>query len=329
MDQLLLKYLRGELTLEERHQLNKWLEDDLAREEMLKAFEMYWQNSQHDFSKDRIEVLDEIKSRIKARDSKAITKQSLFIRYLKYAAVLLLISSLSILGYSLLDNQQDQEEATIRQVEKTSLAGQNIDLTLPDGSSVKLNAESKLIVPEVFRGETREVELIGEAFFDIEPDPQHPFIIHMKGMSVKVIGTSFNVKAYEDEASQVVAVKSGEVKVTSIITGAEVQLVSHELSILSVTDGNLVKREIEDEDLLFGWVDKKIIFKDQDVLKVFDQLERWYGVQFKIKKSVSQKKLYTAYHDNPTLEEVLRSLSFVYEFEFEFEKDDKRVIVIK
>ncbi len=326
MDQFILKYLRGELSLEERHQLNKWLEEDPKRGEMLKAFEMYWQHSRHDFSNDRSEVMRMIRTRTRKNGYEKKEVKSGFIRYLRYAAIFILISGLSILSYSTLHKSAPVEPVAIRHIEKTSLAGQNISLKLPDGSNVKLNAESKLIVPEVFTGDNREVELTGEAFFEIEPDPQHPFIIHMKGMSVEVLGTSFNVRAYEDEPNQVVAVKTGKVKVRSTQTGNEVQLTPHEQSILSLKDGDIVKRELEDEDLAFGWTEKKVIFKDQDVFEVFDQIERWFGVEIKIERSLSGKKLYTARHDNPTLEEVLRSLSFVYEFEFR--KENEHMIVI-
>ena len=256
MDHLILKNLRGELTLEERHQLNKWLDEDSARRDMLNAFEIYWQNSQHDFSKERVDVLDEIRTRISAKAQIAKPKQSPFLRYLRYAAAFLLISSLSIFIYSSFESTpQDpiavpQDPIAVRHIEKTSLAGQNISIKLPDGSMVKLNAESKLIAPELFQGSAREVELEGEAFFDIVPDPKHPFIIKMNGMRVEVLGTSFDVKAYPDDGNQLVAVKTGKVRVKSVKTGQEVQLIPHEMSILNISNGDLVSRPIENEQLM-------------------------------------------------------------------------------
>lgn len=328
MDHLILKYLRKELSLEERHQLNKWLENDADRAEMLRAFEMYWQNSQYDFSTDKVEILDQIKNRIgnnPAQTSPAI--RSSFARLIKYAAIIILVSSLSIIGYTTFENEPVVETKTIRHIEKTSLPGQNITLRLPDGSSVKLNAGSKLIVPEVFEEGAREVELIGEAFFDVESDPSRPFLIKMQGMKVEVLGTSFNIRAYEGDSNHVVAVKTGKVKVQSLQTGNAIHLEPQELSVLSIGDGSIKKEDIKDEDLIFGWTDKIIAFKDRQVGEVISEIERWYGVEIKVEKTLSKHKLYTAHHDNPTIDEVLRSLSFVYEFEFV--KKEENVIVIR
>ncbi|MEQ8554366.1 MAG: FecR domain-containing protein [Cyclobacteriaceae bacterium] len=327
MDHLILKYLRKELSLEERHQLNKWLEEDADRADMLKAFEMYWQSSQYDFSSDKVEILDQIKSRIGQRkDQRTSTFNPSFIRYLKYAAIVILVSSISIISYSTFENQTQVETKTIRHIEKTSLPGQNISLKLPDGSSVKLNAGSKLIVPEIFEGGVREVELVGEAFFNVEPDPSRPFLINVQGMKVEVLGTSFNIKAYDGDTDHLVAVKTGKVKVQSKLTGVEVQLDPQELSILSIGSGAIKKRAFHNEDLIFGWTEKMIVFKDHQVDDVISEIERWFGVEIKLEKTLSKKKLYTARHDNPTIDEVLKSLSFVYEFDF-IKKDDNVIVI--
>ncbi len=80
-------------------------------------------------------------------------------------------------------------------IEKVSLPGQKITTILPDGTHVKLNADSKIIVPSRFSGDRREVTLIGEAFFDVARDESKPFLINTENMKVEVLGTSFNVSA--------------------------------------------------------------------------------------------------------------------------------------
>jgi transmembrane sensor len=87
-------------------------------------------------------------------------------------------------------------------------------MILADGSSVTLNADSRLKYPASFDGPTREVYLTGEAFFDIQKDPDHPFIIHTDKMIIRVLGTSFNVKSYPGDASMETTLLQGSVEVT-------------------------------------------------------------------------------------------------------------------
>jgi len=85
--------------------------------------------------------------------------------------------------------------------------------TLPDGSLVTINKHSGIIVPSVFKGKTREIKLTGEAFFNIAPDKNKPFIIHANGVTITVVGTSFNVRAVKGKAE--VIVETGVVKVSN------------------------------------------------------------------------------------------------------------------
>jgi hypothetical protein len=86
-----------------------------------------------------------------------------------------------------------------------------LNYTLPDGTKVSLNRGSKISYPSTFEGQTREITLQGEAFFDVAHDAQHPFIIHAQGADIKVLGTSFNVNAYSKQVK--VWVKTGKVQV--------------------------------------------------------------------------------------------------------------------
>ena len=324
IDKLILKSLTEKLSLEERHQLNKWLDEDRAHRDMMEAFELYWDGSQYGLEQEKSLIYENIKTQIQHKKEVGGKQAIPWLKFLRYAAIFILISGLSIFIYSTLDIKEKQ--VAIRHIEKTSLAGQNISFKLPDGSHVKLNAGSRLIVPEVFEGNKREVELTGEAFFEVSKDPSRPFIVKVQDLEVEVLGTSFIVKAYKDELNQLVAVKTGRVNVKSIDTGKEVDLVPNQMSVLNEYN-ELQKIPVEDYSLIFGWINKEVVFKDQTIDQVLQQIERWFGVKITVQKELTSKRLYTAHHYNPPIEEVLRSLSFVYEFEFE--KIDEDEIVIK
>jgi ferric-dicitrate binding protein FerR (iron transport regulator) len=96
-------------------------------------------------------------------------------------------------------------------VEKQNAKGVKSTITLPEGSKIWLNADSKLSYPVAFNDKTREVYLRGEAFFDIRKNPDKPFIIHLANGTIHVLGTSFNVRAYDDEDKIETSVSTGKV----------------------------------------------------------------------------------------------------------------------
>ena len=204
--------LSKEISLEERHQLSKWLEEDELNPKILEKYELYWTMSQHDFTSPKNEVLAKIESEIEQLEKKTsktgkISLDRPIISYLKYAAVLIIVFFLSFLTHRY--TTTESETPAISYVEKVSPPGKKITTLLPDGTTVKLNSGSKIIIPSHFSGKKREVVLFGEAFFDVKRDEEKPFVIKTADLEVEVLGTSFDVKAYSDGTTQQVAVRSG------------------------------------------------------------------------------------------------------------------------
>lgn len=324
MDHLIIKYLTNEISLEERHQLSKWLEEDEMHPEILEKFQLYWEMSQQDFGSERKEVLNHIESEIGLLEqqeppSANAHKPNRFFSFFKYAAVLALVFVTIYLVYEQNKSQEQPLPApTISYEEKISNPGQKITTTLPDGTTVKLNSGSKIIVPSHFVGEKREVVLFGEAFFDVTRDESKPFIIKTADMSIKVLGTSFGVKANADRSAQFVAVKSGKVKVINTSNSDSVELTQNLMAFLS-DEGKFSEIDEIDESVVFGWVDQKMVFKDNSLPEVFKSVEKWFGVKINNTTIIDSKKPYTATFDNPTLPEVMGSLAYIYQFKYEIE----------
>lgn len=319
MDHLIIKYLSNQISLQEQHQLSKWLEEDEKHAKTLEKFQLYWEMSRQDLSEKRREVLNRIESEIAleelADQSKVPTGfGNRYLTYLKYAAVLAVV----FLSALLVNNIEPPTEfvPSISYIEKVSAAGQKMTIRLPDGSSVKLNSESKLIFPSQFTGGKREVVLFGEAFFDVTRDESSPFLIKTADMSVQVLGTSFVVRAFSGGSNQFVAVKTGEVKVINSATSDSVQLTQNLIAHLSKRTGFSEVSSV-DEHLVFGWIDQKLVFKDHTITEVFDTIEKWYGVEVNNAESINSDKSFTALFENPTLKEVMGSLSHMYQFKYE------------
>lgn len=149
-------------------------------------------------------------------------------------------------------------------------------LQLSDGSRVWLNAASKLKFPVSFSGKKREVELIGEAYFEVQKDSLRPFVVRSGEVSLEVLGTSFSVASYHGEPFSAVLVE-GSICVTAsqkeciLKPGEKILFENGRLSVCSV-----------DVDLHIAWKDKCFGFENAVLEEVVQMLERWYGVDFLI-----------------------------------------------
>ena len=197
----------------------------------------------------------------------------------KVAAILLMLITSTLLIYQYQHPEWWKGE-NVAMLETVTPAGRKSTITLADGSKVKLNAESKLIYPKTFKGYRREIELEGEAFFEIARDEKRPFVVRSGDLVTTVLGTSFNIKAYpEDEIIQV-AVASGEVVVTKTDSA---QTEPYHLTANTVASynprNNQVKVESRNVRELLAWKDGVLLFNGEKMVDVAKTLEKWYGVK--------------------------------------------------
>jgi ferric-dicitrate binding protein FerR (iron transport regulator) len=156
----------------------------------------------------------------------------------------------------------------------TPRAGQ-FQVTLPDGTNVWLNNASSLRYPTVFAGKHREVELKGEAYFEVSNDPSKPFHVIANGLDVEVLGTTFNIMAYEDEPVRQVTLLTGAVKLTH--SNKSVRLKPGEQAqVDQVSTMNVIPDA--DVDGAIAWKNGYFHFNKADIQTVMRQLARWYDV---------------------------------------------------
>ncbi|MGK7393582.1 MAG: FecR family protein [Candidatus Cyclobacteriaceae bacterium M3_2C_046] len=243
----------------------------------------------------------------------------------KFAAVFIILA----MGFLIFINQneifvQPSEPneplaAIIKQTEK----GQKRRIELPDGSWVTLNSASSLEVsPDFKHGNSRTVLLKGEAYFEIQKMPAKPFIVKTEQLTTKVLGTSFNVEAYQ--ANQVkVAVSTGKVQVSS--DELSLDLVPNEMAVYKKQQG-ILKTKF-DAMLELGWKDGYLVFSQADFNNLVNKLELWYGVNV-IVKGKKPRDTFTARYHNISLENVLEGLSFSGDFSYQL-NDNELIIEFK
>jgi len=175
------------------------------------------------------------------------------------------------------DSMTGDQEGKIVYNELIVPAGGEYRLLLSDGTMVYMNSESRLRYPVRFVGGRREVELEGEAYFDVARDEKCPFAVHANGVKVNVLGTSFNVMAYKgDERTEVTLVK-GKVNVACGQNGKE--LAPNQQFVLDNASGECIVREV-DVNTFIDWKNGVLNFDAMPLGELSEKLGRWYGVKF-------------------------------------------------
>ena len=171
-----------------------------------------------------------------------------------------------------------KSDSMVGQVEYNTLViprGCEFSLVLADGSRVWLNAGSSLKYPETFSNGERRVYLEGEAYFEVEHDGNAPFIVNTRSMDLRVLGTSFNIKAYDDESTVITTLVSGKIRQEFPEVGKDVTLTPSRQSIFDRVTGKLETKQTDVQAAL-AWKEGKIIANNERLEDIFRQLSRWY-----------------------------------------------------
>lgn len=193
-----------------------------------------------------------------------------------------------------------QSSAFVENKQLTVKLGEHAEIKLSDGTQIWLNAGSVLKYPTAFKGDTREVYLTGEAFFDVAKDKKHPFIIHTNKMDTKVLGTSFNVQAYPDQTTQEVSVMTGRVNVKSTVTEENVYVTPGQKVVFKSHDNKLQAFKDIPVNTISLWRKNIMVFEDTPLPEVIATINRNYNVAVEIKnKNLSTLKISAYFKELP------------------------------
>jgi len=157
-----------------------------------------------------------------------------------------------------------------------TMTGREYMLVLADGTRIFMNAETQVTFPASFKGCERRIRLSGEAYFEVAKDPMHPFIVETEGAEVRVLGTSFNVRAYEGEQEMVTTLVEGKVAVSDSLTKREIH--PGEQAVCMLAEGRIDVRQVE-VSLYTAWKSGKFIFHNEPLEKIMTYLSHWYGFE--------------------------------------------------
>jgi transmembrane sensor len=239
------------------------------------------------------------------------------------AAAVLFIAIGAFLVFTILTSKRNLDTSTT-----TFASVQTLQLT--DGTKITFDVGSSFKYPKSFEGvSAREVYLDGEAYFEVARNERLPFIIHANGGAIKVLGTSFAVRAWRSDEHVVVAVKEGRVSFQPEINGDTsnvVYLTANTMSSLLRTEKTPTPAERIDFSTYVSWMKKEIYFQNTPVPEVLHQLERWYHVSIQTADSSMLLGNITVFIGNKPLAENLHLLSVIMNMKAEQRGDTVRFV---
>lgn len=203
--------------------------------------------------------------------------------------------------------------------------GERMQLVFQDGSKAMLNAETRIKYPRKFGFSERKVELEGEAFFEVSPNKDRPFIVDLKEMNVKVLGTTFDVKAYTADPDIFVSLETGKV-VLSDNSRPLADLKPGEKATYNRTTGVCKISRPENIGHNSAWKSNQIIFDNAPLSEVMATLSRWYNIQFEVQDSSVLHYNYTLTSTNQKLDQILKDLEKITPVQF---TEEEGIIKIK
>ena len=317
---LLIKSFTGKANPEEKRIIRRWFSESPGNKKEFEAYKKLWDDSKSLMLSDTIDqeaALLKTKKRIPQFGNKM--RRLFFAR--QAAAVLLISTVLSVTINYFLNHHPDTTKDIVYQEIKAAF-GTQTRLTLADGTDVWLNSGSTLRFPLSFgHMENRRVDLTGEGYFEVTQNAGQPFIVHTPQFQVRVLGTSFNVNAYEDEKHVEVALIEGKVELLQQVKGKEVPVMTLQPSEVADydTENNRIALKTErDIDRYTAWRDGKIVFFDDPVEKLVSRLENWYNVDIEIADSSLMAYHFTATFSQESLDQVLKYLSISTPLNYKF-----------
>ena len=323
MNDNILRYFQGELSTNERAELLKLIEnDDVLKQEFIRFQNLHaiTHLSSHSINRDEGQQhFHSFSQQIKRKAQRKIISN-----VFKYAAVaVILIASTVWATLYFSDNVQDITTNTLYVP-----AGQRAQLTLQDGTEVWLNAQSTLKYPSHFSKRSREVEITGEAFFDVAKDTKRPFIVSTQHIDMRVLGTQFNVYSYPEAGYIQTDLVEGSLMVYEK-ESPQASVTLNPAEQVVVKDGKMSVGKIENADY-FLWKNGIYTFDNERLLDIIEKLQLYYDVKIIVKDPEIFNVRYTGkFRQRDGIDEILRIIQRIRKFNIQKDIENNVITITK
>lgn len=347
---LIKKHFEGQLEESERAELSSWIENAENQPDLKKALEELWVVYSPEETMP-VNMSERMISRF-FKEEGVRNKEGTIYRQMNHRArrwqwIAASVALLAIASYFFLapSASTDNRLHTV-----STQKGSKSRMQLPDGTTVWLNAGSKIEYDESFGKTTRYVKLEGEAYFDVTHDKKRPFLIHTAALDIKVLGTVFNVRAYPDEKTTEASLVKGSIEVSfpGSVTDKIVLSPSEKISVENsapvpvkkaatkdstapipslVVVSKISYQQSDNSIIETSWVDNKLVFRNRPFEEIIAEMSRWYGVNFEMNNKTMTGKRFTATFQNETVHEALLHLSSSLQFSYSIDSVSNTIII--
>lgn len=322
--ELLSKYVNGDFTTDDKKYIERIFSDENSEDELKEILRFDWLeiNQNHDLEKYELDhILHKLYYQLKHQKeaNKKGRLVSLWQTYLKVAAVLLFPLALAYGIYNQMEILKIDTEVSFAEI--NAPLGSRVHFSLPDGSNGWLNSGSTLKYPVKF-ADSRDVSLSGEAYFDIQKNESKPFNVLTSGLNVSVLGTQFNVAAYQDDNNIDVVLESGSVRLSHPGSEKIVEMKPND-RVEFDTERKLMNKSEVNPVKYSSWKDGKLVFRNDPIDKVAKRLSRWYNVDIVVNQSSNTDLRLRATFEDEEIEEVMRLIKMTFPIEYEILKRSK------
>ena len=274
IDSILLKYLQGKTSEEENQQLLQWTQRSIENKKQFLAEKDIWDTYAYQTDSKKYDTTSELQILKNSLNLNNVQPAILFANILKIAAMLLIAFGLGWASQYISFNRNQSPEITIQEIFVPK--GQVNQVFLSDGTRIWINSETYLSAPSVFNSKERVVKLSGEAYFEVAKDKNRPFKVEINGQKIEVVGTTFNVRAYNNSNEIETTLQSGQIRLQ---TGSRTTILKPgEQSVYDIRTDKLMIEKVD--PLTFSsWKDGRYEFHNKDLNEVFKVIERWYDVE--------------------------------------------------
>lgn len=324
MEEILLKYLLGELEEKEQKDLLSRMADDEAlrtaytRMQNLHALTLLTPNSSEERAGQ--DGFNSFTHKLQAKRQKKIVRS-----VLQYAAIsILLISSTFFLTRAFFSQENNTQELNTLYVP----AGQRAQLTLQDGTKVWLNANSTLTYPARFTGKQREVKVKGEAYFDVAENRKKPFVVNTEKVIMQVLGTEFNVYSYPSNNYTKIDLVEGSIAVHSKHSPNEIVTLKPSERVI-VKEEKMIVGKICYTDY-FLWKEGIYAFENERLLNIIEKLQLYYDVTIIVKDPDIFDVRYTGkFRQRDGIDEILKIIQKIQKFQIQKNNETNTIILTK
>lgn len=323
---LLKKYCNNTCTGEELNNILVWFEESACTSEGKALLFEIWDELPNESDNKKINfdlLLGRIHREINLAQTRKLlikSKQNL-IRYKKREYFIKIITRvaavlmLPVFGFGLYMSARYQSAIANRTYNEVFSSVDAITkVTLPDGSNVWLNHSSSLKYPSIFQGNSRNVELNGEGYFEVVSNSKIPFIVNAGEIQIKALGTAFNIMAYPNEDRIETSLIKGRVELQRInANGKVIPIFTMKPSDLSTfqKENNKISTRIIHDDRYFSWKEGKLTFNEEPMNEVVKKLSRWFNVDIIVKDPELLNLTYTATFVSETLPQVMELMAMI------------------